>query len=1079
MKQNFNLFIGLLTLLFMQTIFSNEAKARISTIPNTTSTTKMITANETGESSSASISCPGDITVNINNASCSAIINYPIPTVVGTNVPTSIENFHFGGIHNGHSYFVSNFKLTPDQASATAASLGGYLVTITSEAENNFVNTLTSAQAWIGYTDASSEGNFGWVTGESDSFTNWRAGEPNNGDGTGEEDWTVINYQGSPKWNDWYNTSAELFIIEFSGISPNPTLISGIGSGGSFPMGTTTEVWQITEQDGSTSMCSFTVTVNDTYAPSPNVAILPTITDECSAILVVPTATDNCGTIISATTNDPIIYHGQGNHTVTWTYTDASGNSSTQTQTVIIDDVTPPTITCANDVTVNNDAGVCGAVVNFDILTTDNCPAPNAIINGDFENENLDGWTQVTYGPISASINDGNIYYSPVGQLTPLSGYNDMVISQFFISEILVSQPITVPNDADKIQLSWLDRYINNNDFFATDEQEFKVDILDDNMELITNVFTTLPGDDLIQSGVNARSYDLTQEVMAYAGQQIYLQFTVNSKIGHFIVALDEISMTFSEVSTIQTAGLPSGSVFPIGTTTNTFVATDKAGNTSTCSFDVTVDDVENPVIITDCPATIEVCGPQNITWTAPEATDNCSIASTVSNFNNGDFFEVGTHTVEYIFTDPSGNSVDCSFDITVHPLPEVTVEESLLPTWCQGAAKLEAIVTNEAVLALPVSYTWSNNLGNEATILAPSLDSYAVDVTDQRNCTTTTYYNLTTPLHTVLSGYTVITGEELEMAETDVLAGGVGVEDADEVEVEDDSYIAEFILVNEDELDVDNSSTINSIIDEDFDLALPTFKYNSNNNTQLLTVAAGTTMTLDGSNYGYIKVQNGATLIIDTPEIYIDRLAVYDNATVSFTQSTDMMVKRTAYFNRNVTVNADGHDVVLYAKGKVKVKQGSDVTLDIYTKQELKVNSSSSQEMTTMTGMFIAAKTIDSNPLTTWNWNLNCDLTPANPYALAINNNASTPAVATTGLTVYPNPTAGVLNVELMNYVGQAVTINITDVLGQTVVTKQIEEVAGNAQLNLENQTLNSGMYFISIDNGQTIQTQQFILNK
>ena len=41
--------------------------------------------------------------------------------------------------------------------------------------------------------------------------------------------------------------------------------------------------------------------------------------------------------------------------------------------------------------------------------------------------------------------------------------------------------------------------------------------------------------------------------------------------------------------NTSQISGLSSGSVFPIGTTTNTFVATDLAGNTDTCSFDVTV----------------------------------------------------------------------------------------------------------------------------------------------------------------------------------------------------------------------------------------------------------------------------------------------------------------------------------------------------------------------------------------------------------------------------------------------------------------------------------------------------------
>ena len=40
---------------------------------------------------------------------------------------------------------------------------------------------------------------------------------------------------------------------------------------------------------------------------------------------------------------------------------------------------------------------------------------------------------------------------------------------------------------------------------------------------------------------------------------------------------------------TMQTAGLPGGSTFPAGTTTNTFTVTDAAGNTASCSFKVTV----------------------------------------------------------------------------------------------------------------------------------------------------------------------------------------------------------------------------------------------------------------------------------------------------------------------------------------------------------------------------------------------------------------------------------------------------------------------------------------------------------
>ncbi|MEZ4981071.1 MAG: HYR domain-containing protein [Saprospiraceae bacterium] len=42
-------------------------------------------------------------------------------------------------------------------------------------------------------------------------------------------------------------------------------------------------------------------------------------------------------------------------------------------------------------------------------------------------------------------------------------------------------------------------------------------------------------------------------------------------------------------VSVVRTAGPASGSVFPIGTTTVTYVASDNCGNSETCSFNVVV----------------------------------------------------------------------------------------------------------------------------------------------------------------------------------------------------------------------------------------------------------------------------------------------------------------------------------------------------------------------------------------------------------------------------------------------------------------------------------------------------------
>src|SRR5690606_22921741 len=79
--------------------------------------------------------------------------------------------------------------------------------------------------------------------------------------------------------------------------------------------------------------------------------------------------------------------------------------------------------------------------------------------------------------------------------------------------------------------------------------------------------------------------------------------------------------------TTTQTAGLPSGSVFPLGTTTNTFEVTDAAGNTATCSFTITVIDDENPTItcltdITNVSVDTGLCSAV-VTYTTPVGTDN------------------------------------------------------------------------------------------------------------------------------------------------------------------------------------------------------------------------------------------------------------------------------------------------------------------------------------------------------------------------------------------------------------------------------------------------------------------------
>ena len=115
-----------------------------------------------------------------------------------------------------------------------------------------------------------------------------------------------------------------------------------------------------------------------------------------------------------------------------------------------------------------------------------------------------------------------------------------------------------------------------------------------------------------------------------------------------------------------QTAGLPSGSAFPLGTTINTFQATNAFGST-TCSFTVTVTDNENPTIT--CPADVTIntdagqCTSTAAIGTAT-GTDNCG-SPTITNDAPASF-PIGNTTVTWTSTDGAGNFVTCTQVVTV-----------------------------------------------------------------------------------------------------------------------------------------------------------------------------------------------------------------------------------------------------------------------------------------------------------------------------------------------------------------------------------------------------------------------------
>ena len=112
----------------------------------------------------------------------------------------------------------------------------------------------------------------------------------------------------------------------------------------------------------------------------------------------------------------------------------------------------------------------------------------------------------------------------------------------------------------------------------------------------------------------------------------------------------------------------PSGSVFPKGTNLVSCVATDSAGNSSTCAFTVAVVDLEPPKVT--CPNNVVVGNDPGkasavVTFTV-NATDNCQSVSVVCKPPSGAAFPLGTNLVICTATDSAGNQTTNTFKVTV-----------------------------------------------------------------------------------------------------------------------------------------------------------------------------------------------------------------------------------------------------------------------------------------------------------------------------------------------------------------------------------------------------------------------------
>ena len=168
------------------------------------------------------------------------------------------------------------------------------------------------------------------------------------------------------------------------------------------------------------------------------------------------------------------------------------------------------------------------------------------ITNGDFESGTFSGWTVSNTGSGNWNINDGTfVSQSPLGLTPPISGGFDALTDQGGPGTHMLSEPFVVPSGVVSANVNWNDRIFNWAGVFMDPNQEVRVEIRDSTgANVLATIFSTNPGDTLLQAGPNIRSFDITSIMQSLEGQTVRLCFEEEDDMFFFNYIIDDVSLT-------------------------------------------------------------------------------------------------------------------------------------------------------------------------------------------------------------------------------------------------------------------------------------------------------------------------------------------------------------------------------------------------------------------------------------------------------------------------------------------------------------------------------------------------------
>ena len=654
-----------------------------------------------------SITCPANTTVNAN-ASCQGTVGSYSPASLSDNCnpsPTVTQSPASSTVLNGHNT-AQTVTLTANDGNGNTSTctLTVTLKDVTPPSitcpANSTINANASCQATLGFyppaslTDncnpnstASQDPGPGVVlTGHNASQVFTLVAFDNNGNTSScthvvtLKDVTPPTLTCPTNVTVAANASCQGTIGSYSPTSlsdncnPSPAVTQSPASSTVLTGHNTAQTVTLTANDGNgnTSTCTLTVTLKDVTPPSITCPANATVNANASCQGTVgsysaATLSDNCNptpTVTQSPASSTVLTGHNTAQTVTLTANDGNGNTSTCTLTVTLKDVTPPSITCPANATVNANASCQGAIGSYSPASlSDNCnPSPTA-----------------TQSPASSTLLTGHNTAQTV-TLTANDGNGNTSTCTLTVTLKDVTRPnITCPANIT----------INANASCQGTISAFTPTALSDNCNP-TPTFAQSPVAGSTISGHNAvRTVTLTATDVAGNTQTCTLTVTLKDVTPPAIVcrpftanldASGNVSITPANVyqSGSDNCGVvnlvsvvaSSFNCSNVGNNVVTLTANDGNGNTATCNAIVTVRDVTPPVAkckTTILPANLGPNGTVTISAATVNngSTDNCSMTFTLSP-NTFNCSQIGVRTVTLTATDPGGNTSTCTGRVNV-----------------------------------------------------------------------------------------------------------------------------------------------------------------------------------------------------------------------------------------------------------------------------------------------------------------------------------------------------------------------------------------------------------------------------